>query len=175
MSACTIGEASERSGVSAKMIRHYEALGLIPKPRRTGSGYRTYGETEIHTLRFIRRARDLGFSIRQIADLLGLWRNRRRRSAEVKLLALAHIRELEARIAETRAMKAVLERLMHCCEGGERPDCPILDNLADDRHDALPAPPGDRASSTPAPGAVRATRAPTRTGRGRSRFRPQAA
>jgi Cu(I)-responsive transcriptional regulator len=131
MNAYNIGEAAARSGVSAKMIRHYEEMGLIPKARRTGSGYRTYADSDVHTLRFIRHARDLGFAIRDIGGLLDLWQNRRRRSSEVKALALAHIQELEARIAEARAMKATLEHLVHCCQGDERPDCPILDNLAD--------------------------------------------
>jgi MerR family copper efflux transcriptional regulator len=130
MSACNIGEAAARSGVSAKMIRHYEEVGLVPKARRTGSGYRTYADADVHRLRFIRRARDLGFSIRQIGDLLSLWQNRRRRSNEVKALALSHIAQMEARIAETQAMKAALEHLVHCCRGDERPHCPILDNLA---------------------------------------------
>lgn len=133
MAPYNIGEAATRSGVSAKMIRHYEEMGLLPKARRTASGYRTYLESDIEMLRFIRHGRDLGFPIRHIAELLSLWQNRRRRSSEVKALALAHIHELEARISETRAMKATLERLVHCCEGGERPHCPILDNLADAR------------------------------------------
>jgi len=112
------------------MIRHYEAIGLIPKARRTAAGYRNYAESDIQTLRFVARARDLGFSIRQIGDLLSLWQNRRRRSNEVKALALSHIAQMEARIAETQAMKAALEHLVHCCRGDERPHCPILDNLA---------------------------------------------
>jgi MerR family copper efflux transcriptional regulator len=166
MPAYNIGEASLRSGVSAKMIRHYEELGLTPKPRRTESGYRVYEESDVHTLRFIRRARDLGFSIRRIAELLGLWQNRRRRSAEVKVLALAHIRELEARIAETRAMKAALERFVHCCDGGERPHCPILDTLAGDEHDSPTAPSrcGD-VLAAPATGPSRPRRTPSRKGR----------
>lgn len=131
MSACNIGEAAAQSGVSAKMIRHYEEMGLIPKARRTGSGYRMYAEADLHTLRFIRRARDLGFSIRQIGDLLALWQNRRRESSLVKKLALAHIAELEARIAQTQAMKAMLEELVRGCHGDARPHCPILVSLAE--------------------------------------------
>ena len=131
METCNIGEAASRSGVSAKMIRHYEALGLIPKARRTESGYRTYAEADVHKLRFIRHARDLGFSMRDIGELLSLWQNHRRRSSEVRALALAHIRDLEAKIAKTEAMKATLEHLVHCCRGNERPECPILNELAD--------------------------------------------
>jgi len=146
MDACNIGEAAARSGVSAKMIRHYEEIGLIPKARRTVSGYRAYAESDVHMLRFIRHARVLGFSMRQIGELLSLWHNRRRRSSEVKKLALAHIGELEARIAETQAMKATLEHLVHCCHGDERPDCPILDNLANPGSESTPA---KRTSVTP--------------------------
>ena len=130
MRAYNIGETATRSGVSCKMICHYESIGLIPKARRTAAGYRNYAESDIQTLRFVARARDLGFSIRQIGDLLSLWQNRRRRSNEVKALALSHIAQMEARIAETQAMKAALEHLVHCCRGDERPHCPILDELA---------------------------------------------
>ena len=138
MSVYNIGAAAARSGVSAKMIRHYEEMGLIPAARRTQSGYRTYADADVHILRFIRQARDLGFSIREIGDLLSLWQNRSRRSGQVKALALAHIRNLDARIVETQAMKATLEHLVHCCHGDERPDCPILDNLADTATSASP-------------------------------------
>lgn len=130
MGAYNIGEAATLSGVSAKMIRHYEQMGLVPKASRTHSGYRTYVESDLHMLRFIRRARDLGFSLRQMGDLLDLWQDRRRRSSAVKALALAHIRTLDAKMAEITAMKGALEHLVHCCHGDERPDCPILDNLA---------------------------------------------
>jgi Cu(I)-responsive transcriptional regulator len=130
MSAMNIGEAAAASGVTAKMIRHYEDMQLIPPAARTLSGYRTYSERDVHNLRFIRRARDLGFSIRQIADLLGLWRDQSRSSAKVKALALEHIAELEQKIAQMQAMKAELERLAHCCHGDQRPDCPILDGLS---------------------------------------------
>lgn len=147
MSSYTIGDASARSGVSAKMIRHYEDLGLIPKARRTESGYRTYAESDVHVLRFIRQARDLGFSIREIGDLVSLWQNRRRRSAEVKALARAHVQALEERIAETQAMKAALEHLVHCCHGDERPECPILDQL--ERAPPPPARNAARAAQTP--------------------------
>ena len=126
-----IGEASRASGVSAKMIRHYEQVGLIPAPSRTDSGYRQYHEADVHTLRFIRHSRDLGFSIEQIGELLGLWQNRRRSSRVVKELATAHVRQLEQKVQELLAMKATLEALVHGCHGDERPECPILDTLAD--------------------------------------------
>ena len=127
-----IGEAAARSGVSAKMVRHYESLGLLPKVRRTDAGYRQYSADEVHTLRFIRRARDLGFGMSEIAELLKLWQNRRRASADVKRIALAHVADLDRRIAEMAAMKQTLARLAACCHGDERPGCPILDELGDD-------------------------------------------
>ena len=125
-----IGEASKASGVSAKMIRHYESLGLLAEARRTQAGYRIYDTNDIHTLRFVRRARDLGFSIKEIEQLLGLWRNRRRSSADVRRIAQQHITELDQKIDELQAMKRTLERLVHDCHGDQRPDCPILDDLA---------------------------------------------
>ncbi|MDM4768302.1 Cu(I)-responsive transcriptional regulator [Pelomonas sp. SE-A7] len=125
-----IGQAAEASGVSAKMIRHYEQVGLLPAARRTESGYRQYGDNEVHTLRFIRQARDLGFSIAEIGELVGLWQNRRRPSRVVKAMAEAHIEALEAKAQELLAMKATLEHLVHCCHGDDRPECPILDTLA---------------------------------------------
>jgi MerR family transcriptional regulator, copper efflux regulator len=125
-----IGEASRLSGVSSKMIRHYESLGLVPCVPRTEAGYRQYDEDALHTLRFIRRARDLGFDMKEIAALLQLWRNRRRSSAEVKRIALAHVADLEQRIAAMQAMQRTLQQLAHCCAGDGRPDCPILDDLA---------------------------------------------
>lgn len=125
-----IGEAARASGVTAKMIRHYEENGLIPRTKRTLSGYRMYGENDVHMLRFIRRARDLGFSLAQIRDLLGLWGNRRRASADVKKLALRHVEELDLKIREMQAMRRTLVQLAQHCHGDERPDCPILDDLA---------------------------------------------
>ncbi|HEV8314670.1 MAG TPA: Cu(I)-responsive transcriptional regulator [Burkholderiaceae bacterium] len=125
-----IGEAALRSGVSAKMARHYESLGLLPAVARTESGYRRYGDTDVHTLRFIRRGRELGFKMAEIAELLKLWQNRRRASGDVKRIALAHVADLDRRIAEMTAMKRTLEHLAHCCHGDNRPDCPILDELA---------------------------------------------
>lgn len=126
-----IGEAASRSGVSAKMVRHYESLGLLPKVGRTDSGYRQYTDKEVHTLRFIRRGRDLGFSMSEISQLLKLYQDRRRASANVKKIALAHVADLSRRMEEMAAMKRTLERLAECCHGDDRPDCPILDELAD--------------------------------------------
>ena len=125
-----IGQAATHSGVSAKMIRHYESLSLLPAVHRTDAGYRQYGEKEVHTLRFIRRARALGFSMAEIAELLKLWQNKRRASADVKRIALAHVADLERRIAEMEAMKQTLGHLAYCCQGNNRPDCPILTELA---------------------------------------------
>lgn len=126
----TIGVAAQRAGVSARMVRHYEALGLLPGVARTGSGYRQYTAADVHTLQFIRRARDLGFSMDEIAELLALWRNRRRSSASVKRIAQAHIEDLDQRIAAMQAMQRSLQSLVACCQGDDRPDCPILDDLA---------------------------------------------
>lgn len=128
-----IGEASALTGVSAKMIRHYEAIGLIPQANRTFANYRLYSDADLHRLRFIRRARNLGFSIKQIETLLGLWSDPGRSSAEVRQLARTHIAELDARIREMQAMQRSLEALAHDCHGDERPECPILDDLAGGR------------------------------------------
>lgn len=125
-----IGQAAQASGVSAKMIRHYESLGLIAAPARTDAGYRVYGDRDVHLLRFIRHARDLGFSLAQTAELLGLWQDRARPSRQVRALAQAHLAELDAKLAELQAMRATLAALVSCCHGDERPDCPILDTLA---------------------------------------------
>jgi Cu(I)-responsive transcriptional regulator len=124
-----IGEAAAASGVSAKMIRHYESVGLVPKASRTWSNYRTYGDNDVHVLRFIRAARELGFGTGTIAELLALWRDKRRPSAKVKALALAHIRELEAKIEELKGIKATIEHLAAHCHGDHRPECPILEEL----------------------------------------------
>ena len=131
MEPFNIGEAAARSGVSAKMVRHYESLGLLPGVARTDAGYRQYTENNVHTLRFIRRARDLGFSMAEIAELLRLWQNKGRASADVKRIALDHAADLHRRIEEMTAMKRTLERLADCCHGDQRPDCPILDGLAE--------------------------------------------
>ena len=130
MEYSNIGQAAKASGVSAKMIRHYESTGLIAAAARSDAGYRRYGEREIHTLKFVRHARDLGFSLVQIKALLGLWHNRTRPSREVKALAQAHILELERKAQELLAMKSTLEHLVQCCHGDDRPDCPILETLA---------------------------------------------
>ena len=126
-----IGQAAKQSGVSAKMVRHYESLGLLPTVHRTDAGYRQYGDKQIHTLRFIRRARALGFSMLEIAELLKLWQNQQRASADVKRIAQAHVADLDRRIAEMQAMRQTLAELAHCCAGDNRPDCPILSGLAD--------------------------------------------
>ena len=125
----TIGEAARASGVSAKMIRYYEQTGLIPQVGRTGSGYRTYGPKDVRILRFVRRARDLGFPMEKVADLLALWRDRGRASADVRHLARQQIQALELRIREMQDMKATLDHLVHACAGDNRPDCPILADL----------------------------------------------
>ncbi|MBP0621904.1 Cu(I)-responsive transcriptional regulator [Cupriavidus consociatus] len=126
-----IGEAAQASGVSAKMIRHYESIGLVEAPPRTEGGYRRYDERAVHTLRFVRRARNLGFSLDEIRDLLSLWRDRGRASADVKALTLRHVADLEQRIAELAAMRDTLRQLAQHCSGDERPDCPILADIAD--------------------------------------------
>ena len=125
-----ISAASKASGVSAKMIRHYEALGLVPGVRRSDAGYRQYDESTVHQLRFIRRARDLSFDTKEIGALLQLWRNKRRSSAEVKRIASKHVAALDQRIAALQAMQRTLSHLAHHCHGDERPECPILDDLA---------------------------------------------
>ena len=125
-----IGAASRASGVSAKMIRHYEEIGVVPPAARTAAGYRVYAPADVHRLRFVKRARDLGFSMEEIAKLLTLWNDRRRKSSEVKRLAMKHVAELERKIAELESMRGTLMELVHHCHGNERPDCPILDDLA---------------------------------------------
>lgn len=125
-----IGEASAASGVSVKMVRYYEQIGLLPATRRTEAGYRVYESDAIHRLRFIRRARDLGFRMAEIERLLALWGDDQRASADVKALALSHVAELERKISEMTAMKRTLEHLAHHCHGDHRPHCPILEDLA---------------------------------------------
>lgn len=128
--AVNIGQAASLSGVSAKMVRHYETLGLLPRVARSEGGYRLYGTADVHTLRFIKRARELGFSMAEIAELASLWQNRRRASASVKRIAQKHAADLSLRIEAMQAMQRTLAHLIHCCHGDERPDCPILDDLA---------------------------------------------
>jgi MerR family transcriptional regulator, copper efflux regulator len=127
-----IGKAAAASGVSAKMIRYYESVGLIPPVRRTDTAYRVYSEEDVHVLRFIRRARDLGFSVDAIRELLALWRDKGRASADMKRIAQLHIDELEARVAALQDMAGTLRRLAACCHGDDRPDCPILSDLGGD-------------------------------------------
>ena len=125
-----IGEAARLSGVSAKMVRHYESLGLLPRVNRTDSGYRQYSEPDVHVLRFIKRSRELGFSMEEIAELVSLWQNRRRASASVKRIAQKHATELAVRIEAMQSVQRTLQHLIHCCHGDDRPDCPILDDLS---------------------------------------------
>ena len=125
-----IGAAARASGVSAKMVRHYESLGLLGAVARTDAGYRQYTPADVHTLRFIKRARDLGFSMAEIAKLVSLWHDHQRARADVKRIAQTHVAELEKRIQAMQDMRRTLQNLLHHCHGDERPDCPILDNLA---------------------------------------------
>lgn len=162
-----IGAAAAASGVSAKMVRHYERIGLIPPASRTFANYRIYSENDLHTLRFIKRARSLGFSIEDIQRLLDLWHDRSRASAEVKALARDQAQALDDKIAGLREMRQSLVRLADACQGDQRPDCPILEGLGDPRAEwpLAPAPGGNRppeANSAQAGGDAPArTRAPT--------------
>lgn len=125
-----IGEAAKATGVSAKMIRHYESVRLLPPASRTDAGYRQYGDKDVRTLLFIRRSRDLGFSIEEIRGLVGLWQDQSRPSREVKALAKQHLDFLDKKLEELQSMKHALAHLVSCCHGDERPDCPILEGLA---------------------------------------------
>lgn len=125
-----IGEAASASGVSSKMIRYYESIGLVGAVKRSANQYRVYSDSDVHTLAFIRRARNLGFPVAQIAQLMRLWRDKGRASAEVKEIALRHVEELQAKIEELEAMRRTLEHLARNCHGNDRPDCPIIDDLA---------------------------------------------
>ena len=126
-----IGQASKASGVSTKMIRYYESIGLITPADRTDSNYRSFSSRDLNDLRFIKRARSLGFSMEEITHLLSLWRDRTRPSREVKAIAQKHVEDLDTRIAEMKSMADTLRHLAHCCAGDERPDCPILEDLSD--------------------------------------------
>lgn len=134
-----IGRAAEASGVSAKMIRHYESIGLLRAAHRTLAGYRIYDENDVHTLRFIRRARDLGFAIKEINALVGLWRNQRRASRDVKRLAARHMDQIDEKIRELQSVRLALAHLADHCHGDDRPDCPILDDLATSETRAMPS------------------------------------
>lgn len=125
-----IGEAAKISGVNAKLIRHYESIGIIPKASRSDGGYRVYSEADVNILSFVKRARGLGFSMKEIKKLVSLWRNKSRNSADVKSLALTHVKEMEQKIAELESMVRTLKHLAKCCQGDSRPDCPIIDSLA---------------------------------------------
>ena len=125
-----IGQAAALSGVSAKMVRHYEALGLLAPVGRTDSGYRLYSAADVHTLHFVKRARDLGFSMADIGELVGLWHDQARTSGQVKRIAQRHVAALRLRIEQLQAMERSLQHLTQCCQGNDRPDCPILDDLA---------------------------------------------
>ena len=125
-----IGQAAAASGVTAKMIRHYEESGLIRAPRRTASNYRSYSDNDVHILRFVKRARALGFSMADIKTLLSLWHDKSRSSSAVKRIARTHIEELERKIAELQDMARTLEHLVHHCRGDHRPECPIIEELA---------------------------------------------
>lgn len=142
-----IGQAADRSGVSAKMIRYYESIGLVAKTVRTEAGYRVYSDNDVHTLRFIRRARDLGFSVEQIFELVSLWQDRSRASTDVKRIALEQVGLLERKIEELQSMAATLKHLAKCCHGDDRPDCPILEELASDRF----SPAQDKMDEKPVP------------------------
>ncbi|WP_431297874.1 Cu(I)-responsive transcriptional regulator [Tabrizicola sp. BL-A-41-H6] len=134
-----IGEAATATGISAKMIRYYEDTGVIGAPLRTLSGYRVYQDKDIQTLHFVRRARDLGFTVKQIEDLLALWRDRTRASADVKRIAKVHVAELQKKMLELQEMIGTLEHLSRTCHGDERPDCPILTTLGSDTgQEAIP-------------------------------------
>jgi Cu(I)-responsive transcriptional regulator len=128
-----IREASDRSGVSAKMIRYYESVGLLPSAARRTNGYRDYGDQEVAVLQFVRRTRDLGFSLEEVSMLLALWSDKKRPSREVKKLAEKHLAALEARMAEMREVAKTLKKLAGACHGDDRPACPILDDLSQPR------------------------------------------
>jgi MerR family transcriptional regulator, copper efflux regulator len=147
-----IGQASEASGVSAKMIRYYESIGLVPRADRKASGYRDYGPADVHRLRFIRRARDLNFSVEQIRDLLRLWSDRHRSNAEVKGIALQHVAELKERAKHLNEMANALRHLATACEGNGRPECPIIESLeSSEPHCAAARPTGKARRSPSAP------------------------
>lgn len=130
MSRLSIGDAATLTGVPAKTIRYYESTGLIPPAERASNGYRIYGERAVHLLRFVKRARDLGFSVEKVGQLLELWANENRASSEVKRLAVAHLEEIDSKIASLEELRTTMQTLIECCHGDDRPDCPILEDLA---------------------------------------------
>jgi len=125
-----IGEVAAETGITSKSIRYYESIGLIPEAHRTGGGYRQYSDKDVQTLHFIRRARNLGFTVGEVEELLSLYRDRNRASADVREIAIRHITDLDKKVAELEGMRATLTHLVDKCHGDERPDCPILDDLA---------------------------------------------
>lgn len=145
-----IGQASKATGVSVKMIRYYESIGLIKAPLRTDSGYRVYSDNDVHTLRFISKARDLGFSVDQMSDLLALWRDRSRASGDVKAIALEHVAALDEKAEALRAMSDTIRHLAEHCHGDDRPECPIIEGFAA----AVPQPPAKRRPRFGATGTV---------------------
>lgn len=125
-----IGEAAKASGINAKLIRHYESIGIIPKAGRSDSGYRQYSETDVHILTFVRRSRSMGFSMKEIKKLVSLWRNRTRASSEVKKMTLTHLDNIERKISDLQAIRSTLLNLANHCHGDDRPTCPILEDLS---------------------------------------------
>jgi Cu(I)-responsive transcriptional regulator len=132
--AMNIGEVAEATGLPAKTIRYYESVGLIDPPARSSGNYRVYDERQVQTLRFIQHARQLGFSVKEVSELVALWRDKRRASADVRRLALRHLEDIDLRIGELRRMRQTLQSLVERCHGDHRPDCPILDELAEEIH-----------------------------------------
>ena len=174
-----IGQAAEASGVSAKMIRYYESIRLVPRAERTETGYRVYTDAEVNTLRFIHRARAFGFSLEQIRALVGLWHDRRP-SREVKQMALEHVEELDCRIAELIDMRDALQKLADACHGDRRPECPILGDLSGAKITDQAPPTARRATKDIRPEAARAAAHPSSPARlakrgGKSSPNPSAA
>ncbi len=129
----TIGRLAEESGVSPKTIRYYEEVGLLPEPSRGPNGYRLYEQGAVHVLRFVGRAREMGFSMEETQELLTLWLDKGRRSADVRAIALRHLATISTKISKLQGLQATLQHLVHCCHGDDRPDCPILDALAEEK------------------------------------------
>jgi MerR family copper efflux transcriptional regulator len=136
--AMKIGELAQMTGVPAKTIRYYEGIGLLPAPLRSSKGYRNYDARALHALRFVKHAREFGFSIDDVRELLALWANPRRASAKVKTIAQKHVEEIERKLDKLASMRRTLMKLVQCCQGDHRPDCPILDDLARGGHPTKP-------------------------------------